>query len=273
VKRWMTAATLVCAFITATLCRTRAASAPVQEAVGIAAPASSFILAFPANVIQGDQVTIFAACAGHSNQLAVSGLGGAVWNLVENNPLPLDPDSPADALWQTAAPAGAGNSITVTATSADECAAYAAEWSGTSGVKDTGAANDRNSNWFGDLGNAPTINANDLVIMGVAWKGSATITGAPIGSTGPLRAYTAMAPVNAEGVLSIQPYYFLAWRSGSFPAVNGSFDSACDWSTLQVALKSASANPSPTAAPPCAGPTPPGAVMPRPCTGWGASQW
>jgi hypothetical protein len=50
-----------------------------------------------------------------------------------------------------------------------------------------------------------------------------------------------MAPVNAGGVLSIQPYYFLAWRGGSFPAVNGSFDSACDWSTLQVALKSASA--------------------------------
>jgi len=145
VKRWIAAAALGCGFITATLCRARAASGPVQEAVGIAASARSFILAFPANVIQGDQVTIFAACVGHSNQLAVSGLGGAVWNLVENNPLPLDPDSPAESLWQTAAPAGAGNSITVTATSADECAAHAAEWSGTTGVKDMGAANDRNS--------------------------------------------------------------------------------------------------------------------------------
>jgi hypothetical protein len=107
----------------------------VQETVGIAASAMSFALAFPAGVTQGDQVTVFAACAGHSNQLAVSGLSGSVWNLIENNPLPLDPASPADALWQTAAPAGAGNSITITATSADECAAYAAEWSGTSGVR------------------------------------------------------------------------------------------------------------------------------------------
>jgi len=121
----------------------------VQEAVGIAASLTSFTLAFPADVIQGDQVTVFAACAGHNNQLAVSGLGGSAWNVIESNPLPLDPDSPADALWQTAAPSGAGNSITITATSADECAAYAAEWSGTSGVKDTSAANDHNSNWFG----------------------------------------------------------------------------------------------------------------------------
>ncbi len=272
-KRRLAGIALMCAFITAARYRARAGSTPAQEAIGMAASATSFTLTFPANVTQGDQVTIFAACAGHSNQLGVSGLGGAAWNLVADNPSPLDPNSPADGLWRTAAPANAGNSITVTAASTDECAAHAAEWAGTSGVKNTSAANDRNSNWFGGLGNSPTINANDLVIMGVAWKGPATITGAPAGSTGPFRIYTAMAPISAGGVLSIQPYYFLAWRTGSFPAVNGSFDSACDWSALQAALESSSANPSPTAAAPCAGPTPPGAMMPHPCTGWGTSQW
>jgi hypothetical protein len=246
---------------------------PVQEATGEVISGTSFTLSFPANVTQADEVTVVAACAGHANTLAVSGLGTAAWSLIENDPAPTDPNSPAADMWLTAAPAGAGSTITITAGAADSCAAHAAEWAATTGVKDTGTAVDRDSSSFGAYGSARTANANDLVIMGVAWKGSATITGAPVGTTGPLRLYSAMAAVNAGSALSVQPYYFLAWKSASFPAVNGSFSANSDWSALQVALESVGANPTPTAAAPCAGPTPPAAVTPYACARWGASQW
>ena len=272
-KHWIVTVALACAFLTMVLHFARAGGAPVQEAAGEVASGTSFTLSFPANVTQGDQVTIFAACAGHSNTLSVSGLGAAVWTLLESNPAPTDTNSPAADMWQATAPASAGNIIAVAAASTDACAAHAAEWAGTTAVKDGGMANDRDSSWFGGLGNASTTNASDLVVLDVAWKGNAMITGAPIGTTGPLRAYTAMAAVSVGTALSVQPYYFLAWKTASYPAVNGSFSASGDWSALQAALASSSPNPSPTAAAPCAGPTPPGGIMPYVCAQSGASQW
>lgn len=272
-RNWLIGLALASGFLAAALYFARADSTLVQEAAGEVASGTSLTLNFASNVTPGDEVTVFAACAGHTNTLAVSGLSGAAWSLIEDNPMPADPNSPTADMWLAAAPAGAGSTITIAAGSADNCAGHAAEWAATTGVKDTGSAVDRNSGGFGTYGGAETANANDLVVMDVAWKGSATITGAPVGTTGPLRFYTAMAPANADSVLNVQPYYFLAWRTASYPAVNGSLSAGSDWTALQVALESAGANPTPTAAAPCAGPTPPAAVAPYTCARWGVSTW
>lgn len=272
-KRWLIGVALGCALVASTFCMAHAGSAPVQETTGNVASGTSFTLTFPADVIQGDEVTVFAACAGRSNTLAVSGLGAAVWNLIGSDSAATDPNSPITDLWLAAAPAAAGKMITIDASAAGNCAAHAAEWAGTTGIKDTGDAIDRKSNSFGAYGSPQTSEANDLVIMEVAWAGNATITGAPEGTTGPLRLYAPMIAVHSGNELNIQPYYFLAWTTGSFPAVNGSFSASADWSTLQVALESVGTNPTPTPAAPCAGPTPPAALAPYACARWGPSQW
>lgn len=250
----------------------QAASVLVQQATAQVSSGTLLTLNFPTTVTPGDEITVFAACAQRSNALSVSGLGGAVWQLVESDSAPNNPNSPVADMWLAAAPAEAGATITITASIADNCAAHAAEWAGTTGVKDTGDAVDRNSASFGTYGSPETTVASDLLVTDVAWKGSATVTGAPEGTTGPLRLYIPMTSTYPGSALNIQPYYFLTWDTGSFPAVNGAFSASADWTVLQVALQSAGSNPTPTPAAPCAGPIP-SAVAPYACSSWGPSQW
>lgn len=249
----------------------RASSALVQESTGEIVSGTSFTLSFRANVGQGDEVTVFAACAGHTNTLSLNGLNGAAWKRIESDPSPTDPNSPVADMWLALAPSAAGSEITVNAGATDNCAAHAAEWAVTSGVKDTGDAVDRYSGSFGSYGGPQTAQANDLVVMDVAWRGNATITGAPEGTTGPLSLYIPMTTVSVGSALNIQPYYFLTWSTGSFPAVNGSFSVSADWSTLQVALESVGTNATPTPAAPCSGAIA-NAAAPYARAGWGPLQ-